>query len=176
MKASEQFFNENDYVIYKGSGICKYAGKESKCFDGKNSVEYFKFIPVSSSSSSYYVPTDKLEGKIRRLLTKEELLEIIDHLPTESADYSSNCRERKLEFDDIMRSENYTEMLCMIYSIYKHTEKIKANGKRMSASDERVFRAAESRLYPEFAVVLGICAEEVAEFISERLEANKTAE
>lgn len=174
METAMQFFNENDYVVYRGSGVCRYAGKEMKCFDGKNSVEYFKFVPVNSVNSNYYVPIDKLEGKIKKLMSKDELLCIIDGLPSEAADFSANCRERKQEFDGIMKNEDYTEMLRMIFAIYKHTEKIKATGKRMSAADERVFRAAESRLYPEFAVVLGIDAENVAQFITERLEARNT--
>ena len=163
----ENFFSVNDYVVYKCSGICRFEGVEAKCFDSRNTVNYYKFVPLNPPTASYYLPADKINEKISRIMTKEQLLKIIDSLPQYTPSFSQNGRERKNEFDSILKSDDYTDMLRMIHSIYESSV---SSGKKMSAADEKIFKAAENRLYPEFAVILGIEAENVPQYIINRIK------
>ena len=48
-----------------------------------------------------------------------------------------------------------------------------AEGKKITASDEKYFHLAEERLYGEFAIILGIERDQVREFISEKVKHTK---
>lgn len=66
------------YVIYRSKQICRIDSFEEKSFDGATKREYCVLVPVDSCSSKYYVPMDCAGTKLRSLLTKAEVLALID--------------------------------------------------------------------------------------------------
>ena len=54
-------------------------------------------------------------------------------------------------------------------TIYRRKTRREAQGKKMTSADSRYFKAAQDALYNELAVSLQIPAEEVHEFIKEKL-------
>jgi len=79
-------FNIGDYVVYGGYEICRIEEKVKRCFDGTTPREYYKLIPVYSKGSTYYIPSDDYEEKIRRLLSKEEIYALIEEMPNAEAE------------------------------------------------------------------------------------------
>lgn len=166
-------FDIGDYVVYGSNEVCRIEDKVVRCFDGSIEKEYYKLIPVYSKGSTFYIPSDNYEGKVRRLLTKEEIYALIDEMPeTEAAKWCDDKNQRKSMFFSVLRSDNYHELISMMRSLYLKREQQVSKGKKLLASDERVMHEAEKLMHHEFAFVLGINENEIENFIESRLTAN----
>lgn len=163
-------FNTGDYVVYCSGEICLVAEKTERSFGGSEKKEYCKLIPIDAVNSVYYVPAENMADKSRRMMTKEEILTLIDEMPQTKNVWYSDKKERKSCFDAILKSDDISGIIGMMKSIYKEREKRTADGKRLVASDEKALSAAEHMLHREFAFVLGIKESDVGRFISSRLE------
>ena len=164
-------FNIGEYVVYCSGEICRIDERSERCFDGVSKKEYCKLIPVDAVNSAYYIPSEYLESKARRLLTKDEIYKMIDSMPNASGTWYTDKIERKDYFEAVLKSDNIPVMIGMMKTIYDERSKLSANGKRLVAADERAFSAAEHMINREFAFVLGIKENDVSDFIQRRLAA-----
>ena len=89
---------KGEYVVYGGSEICLIDGIEEKCFDGVNKLSYYRLIPCETPKSTYYVPDDKLAERTRPLLTREEILAVIDEMPTVRAEWILDKNSARAHF------------------------------------------------------------------------------
>lgn len=162
-------FSVGEYVVYGSGEICRFAEKTSRCFDGINNKEYCKLIPLDTNNSTYYIPSEKMDSSVRRLLTREEIYDVIDSMPNAANVWSNDKNERKVKFGAILKSDDLSEIIGMMRSIYEERQKRSADGKSLIASDEKAFAAAENMIHREFAFVLGIKTDDVESFIHNRL-------
>lgn len=163
-------FNIGDHVVYCSREICKIDSKVKKCFNGIDENEYFKLIPISTKNSSYYIPCDNCDSKIRRLLTKDEILSLIDEMPSAEENWCDDKNERKNLFNSVLKSDDYHQIINMMHTLYLKRESQRQKGKKLLAADERIMHDAEMIVYREFAFVLGILEEKVEDFINSRLK------
>ncbi|MBQ7783248.1 MAG: CarD family transcriptional regulator [Oscillospiraceae bacterium] len=158
-----------DLVVYSGNEICRIDGIVKKCFDGVNELNYYRIVPDGSPASSYYIPEDKLCERVRPLLTREEILDVIDRMPDAEITWSDDRNERKQMFGQVLRSDDYRQLLGMMKALHLEKEKRGSSGKRLISSDEKAFEAAHRLMHKEFSHVLGIPEEKIPEFIENRL-------
>lgn len=163
-------FKTGEYVIYGSGEICCIEEITERCFDGINKIRYYKIAPKEYRNSAYYVPVASAEKEIRRLLTKEEVLEIIDSIPQAEAVWYADKNERKSYFEAVLHGDDFSRLVGMIKAIYEERKKRSNDGKKLIAADERAFSAAEHIIHGEFAFVLGIPESEVGNYIRERIE------
>ena len=90
-------FQINDVIIYGTQGVCRITGTEEKCVSGKKRT-YFVLKPVEDKGATIFAPTDNeaVLRKMRRLLTKAEIHQLIDSMERESAPWEENENLRKL--------------------------------------------------------------------------------
>ena len=156
-------------VVYRSSEICRIVGIENKCFDGKTQREYCVLSPVSSDRATYYVPREVAGEKLRDLLTKDEILGIIDEIGAAAPETLGKGEERKSRQNKILAGADYTRILRLARSLHLEQQKRSAAGKRLTSADEKAMKAAESLIKSEFGYVLGIASDKVGEFIRERI-------
>lgn len=156
------------YVVYRMSEICRIEGFEKKCADGVNEREYLVLSPISSGSARYYVPKETAGERIRALLSREEILDLI-HGMVGAEEWRSNPTERKQLQSEALSSGDYGRIASMLRGIYLEKQRREAQGKRLNSTDERTMKQAESMINGEFSFVLGIKPEEVPEFISRKI-------
>lgn len=174
MEINKITYHPDDYVSYGSSGVCRIISCESRSFDGIHEETYYKLSPVDGTHSTYYVPVDRAEERLRPLLSKEEVYSIIDQIPyAKEEEWCCDSRERRGIFHDILQSDDYTKMLQMMHMLHCQQERKRSSGRRLSTADEAAMHAAESRMYHEFGIVLGIQPEQVHEFICSRLAAQQ---
>lgn len=164
-------FLNGEYVMYGTSGICRIDGSEKKCFDGVHTAEYIRLIPCTSETSTYYIPADTIASKVRKLVTKEEIYDIIRRIPTIEITWDNDNLKRRELFTGLLKSDNYDQLFCLIKSVYDQRQKRMATGKKLASADEKALKAAEQLMCQEFALVLGIRPEEVTDFITEKINA-----
>lgn len=165
-------FKQDDCVVYKSAGVCRVLSVETQSMDGENEVLYYKLKPISDANSTYYIPVASAPEKLRRLLTKEEVMELIDTMPKDASDesiWSDNRRERREMYTQILKGDDQKALIQLISSLYFRKQNSEANGRRFSSMDESAMKNAENLMLQEFAAVLNLKPEEVQKLISERL-------
>ena len=165
-------FKVNDVIIYGTQGVCQIIGIEEKNISsGKKS--YFVLMPINGNGPTIYAPTDNKHvlSKMRRLLSKAEIDELINSMPNENAVWVKNDNERKERYKKILAGGDHVELIKMIKAIYAHKKEREAEGKRLHMMDEGFFKDAEQILYHEFQYVLKLKnKEEVMAYIFSRIE------
>lgn len=169
-------YQVGDTVLYGTDGVCVIADISSKDFGGEKR-EYYVLKPVHQDGSTFYLPTcsPAAKDKLRKVLSADQIYELIRIMPDEGLIWIEDENERKLKYKEIIQSGDRLELIKLIKTLYFHREDLKEAGKKFHICDERFMKEAEKLLYDEFAHVLNIRPEQVLPFIMEQidLEENK---
>lgn len=96
MELENLTYQPNDFVSYGSSGVCRIVSCVSRSFDGIHEELYYQLTPVSENHSTYYVPVDRASERLRPLLSREEIYQLIDNINTsETQEWCSDNRERR---------------------------------------------------------------------------------
>ena len=164
-------FQVNDIIMYGTQGICKIVEIAEKDFMGTKK-EYYVLKPMNDPAATLFAPVnnEKIERKMRKILTEEEIYQLIESMPKEEANWIHNENERKEQYKRIIANGNHVELIQMIKALYLHKQEREADGKHLYLSDERFFKEAERILYDEFQYVLNIKREELLPFMFKKIE------
>jgi CarD family transcriptional regulator len=156
----------NDVVLYGIDGICHVTGLATKTVAGKP-VEFYVLKPVSQETSTIYVPVanEALVGRMQRLLSLDEAMELIRSIPGEETFWIEDDLKRRTTYGQILQGGDRREILRVIKTLYLRAEQLKQDRRKMHSADERLMKEAEKRLYDEFAHVLRIEPGQVLPFI-----------
>lgn len=168
-------FKKDDCVVYKSAGVCRVLSVEPQSMDGENEILYYKLKPLSDANSTYYIPVSTGTEKLRPLLTKEEVLALIDDMPKSEDEievWSDNRRERREMYSQILKGDDQKALVQLISALYFRKQSSEASGKRFSSMDESAMKNAENLMLQEFGTVLGMSPDEVRKFIDERVQSS----
>ncbi len=159
-------------VLYGTEGVCKVA-EICKMKVGSKREDYYVLKPIHREGATVFVPVanEALLAKMRPILSKEEIDTLIDSVNGEETVWIEDHTERKAEFQRILTGGDRRELLGMIRSLYLHRQELIEAGKRLRTNDDQMLRDAEKLLNDEFALVLNIPQNQVAEYIRSRVEA-----
>ena len=162
-----------DTVLYGTTGVCRVSGETERSIGGETK-KYFVLEPLSDGKCTVFVPKDNeaLLSKARKVLSKEEILEIIDSLPQKEEIWVEDAIARRELFSEILKSGNRARQMLLIRSLYNKQQQKITEKKRLHITDERMLDELVRLLHDEFSAVLGIEEDEVAAFIASRLEKN----
>ncbi len=166
----------NEYVVYRNTGVCQIVAVEDQCMDGVTTITYYKLKPIADINSTYYIPVVKVDEKLRKLLTREEVNELINSMPLEGdADtvLSNNRRERREMYTQILKSDDHMAILRLISALYFHKRSSEAKGKRFSAMDENAMKNAEHLMLQEFGFVLEMTESELRQYMDDVINTRK---
>ncbi|MGN1480788.1 CarD family transcriptional regulator [Porcipelethomonas sp.] len=166
-------FNIGEYIVYCSKEICRIESIVKKCFNGIDENEYFKLIPIGVKNSSYYIPCNNCDSKIRKLLSKEEIYHLIEEMAYAESDWCEDKNMRKNLFNSVLKSDDYHRLISMMHSLYIQQENQRSKGKKLLAADERAMHDAEHLIHQEFAFVLGIEENQVEDFIKQNIKTTK---
>lgn len=166
-------FEIGDLVVYGTNGLCTIEGVEMMSFaDGMPENPYYVLRPDSNNSSTVYVPqnNDKLLGKMRKLLTRDEIETIVLACRDEDMPWNNDRRFRNEQFRKIMATGVHKELLLMVKCIHTRKKELDLEGKKLPTTDSNMLKQAEKLVNEEFSYVLKITPEEVGEHIRSVLE------
>lgn len=165
-------YKKGDYIKYSSNGVCLVEDINTADFNPKaKDATYYILRPLSASSTTIFVPTDNelLLSRMRKILTKEEINEIIVSFDKELVDWPEDKKERANYFGEIVKKDNPAELLQLAGAIYVKREELNARGKKLLASDNNILEQIERLIENEFSFVLKIAPERVSDYIKERL-------
>ena len=158
-------FEVNDTIMYGTQGVCKVVEITEKDFMGAKK-EYYVLKPVNDKGATLFAPVNiKAGNKMRRILSKEEVQELIAKMPGEETSWIPNTNLRKDTFKKIISNGEHMELIRMIKSLHFQREKREAEGKHLYLADERFLKEAERIIFEEFQYVLKLSKEEVITLI-----------
>ena len=163
-----EMYRADDVVVYDVYGLCRVKEIKKLTFVRSEPKEdYYVLVPLTGAASQYYVPVgnEKAVSKLRRPFSKEKLDEILSQVKDEDYQWIENRQLRNETFQTILGRGVTAELISLVKCIYCRKEALAQRKKRLSASDESVFTAAEKLLNEEFSYALGIEKEKVSEYI-----------
>lgn len=166
-----------DYIVKSVNGVCKV---EDILYLSMSEAEedklYYLLVPVDDKKEKIYLPVDTTNLTIRRVMTEEEVWELIHKVPEIEEESITNEKLCERKYKEAVRSCNPEVLIGIIKMIYMRRRKRIERGKKSTVVDERYFRLAENSLYSELGFVLQKDKEEISELIAESVEKQKARE
>ena len=163
-------FSLGDYVVCGNKGVCrveKIAPLEIS--DSDNTEDYYILKPIYSPGSTVYISMTSADEKLRPVLTKNEADSLVKMMPGIPDITVDNDKQLEGEYKNCIRSNDATELVKLIKTIYHRREARFAAGRKETALDAKYFRMAGDYLYGELAISLNIPREEVEGYIDETI-------
>jgi len=168
-------FSIGEYIIYGTKGVCQVTDVTTMNLDGvPKDTKYYILQPWNQSGSRIFVSVDNQKTIMRKTLSKEEAEALIEEIPGIGEIWVDNDKAREEKYKECIRSCDCRELVRIIKTLFlRREERLKA-GKKITTTDERYLKMAEDHLYSELAVALGIPAENMRQYITDRVEGAKT--
>ena len=165
-------FQVGEKVLYGTAGACTITEICKKSFGDAGEKEYYVLVPIHDGRSTLYVPcaNETLLAKMKKLLSAEEIMTLIDSMPEADSEWIDDERKRQEYFKNVIKNGNRQEIMSITKALYNHRKQVLSLGRKLHSCDDKVFREAEKLLCDEFAVVLGMKPAEVMPFIVHRLD------
>ena len=159
-----------EIVLYGTDGVCQISEITEKKF-GKETTKYYVLSTLYRGNSVIYVPVgnEKLECKMRDIISREELESIICNMPKEESIWIENEPLRKIKYKEIITGGDRRDLFRLIKTLYEHRINQENSGKKMHMTDQRFMKDAEKILYDEIAHVIGIDHRDVVGYITEKI-------
>lgn len=160
-------------VLYGTEGVCKIEQMQEMKVGGKKK-QYYVLKPVYRDGATVFVPTDNelLLGKMKRILSAEEIHQILAEACAQDLEWIEDTNERKMEYQKILLSGDRCGVVRLIRVLYLRRQQLREVGKQLRSGDDQLLREAEKLLNDEFALVLNIPQHQVPEYIRSRIEAS----
>lgn len=156
--------------MHPSAGVCHIEDIREEKFTEKKRM-YYIMHPVSENnrSTTIYVPVDTDKIRLRKLMSKNEIIDIIRHSTAETIEWIDNTNLRKTAYSEILHSDNTSRIIALITTLHAKRDRVLETGKKFPAADERIMHEAEKKIHQEFSQSLSIEEEEVPKFIIAQL-------
>lgn len=166
-------FERGEYVVYGTSGVCKVEEITTMNMEGVSKERlYYVLTPLSQNGGKIFTPTDNQKTLMRKILSKEEASQLIEEIPEIEELWIINERAREEMYKNCMRSCDCREWIKIIKTLYLRKRERTAQGKKVTATDEKYLRMAEEQLYLELSIPLEIPKEGMESYITAQIERN----
>lgn len=163
-------FKVGNYIVYGMSGVCRVDEIGPMDLSGvDSSKEYYTLTPLYTKGSRVFTPVDNQKVPMRTVISKTEACKLIDEMKQIEEITVVDDKHRELAYKEAIKSCDCKEWIRIINTVLKRKEERLAQGKKMSACDERYLKSAQDNLYGEFAVSLNLEKDEVEEYIEHRI-------
>ena len=158
--------NINDHVYYALNGICEVKDIQ-KLKIGNEEKEYYVLTPINSSTT-LFVPTDNLDtlSKIKKILRKEEIDNLIKESKNINLEWLKNSKDRNVYFQNLIKKDDLKTSIALINLIYtKQKEDTK-----VSPNDLLILSNVQNLIHSSLSYSLNITKDEVKDYILNILE------
>ena len=163
-------FEIGEKVLYSVNGVCEITDITEKTF-GKTVMRYYVLKPVYNESSTLFVPVDNenLVRKMKKLMTKPELDNMLNNVSKNETTWNDNEVQRKEEFRQTISFGNISDILIQLKAVWLHRIKQSEKGRKLHITDEVFLRDAEKLIKEEIATVIGVSQDEVIPYVKDKI-------
>lgn len=170
--SKDGMFEIGEYIVYGSKGVCQVEDITNVDIPGASKDRmYYVLRQLENGTGKIYVPTDNDKIVMRRVITKEAAEDLIRRMPEIDQLWIDDDKKREAMYKEAIRTCDYNEWVRMIKTLYFRKKERTAQGKKVTALDEKYLKAAENELYSELSLILEIPKAEVLTYIREQIEA-----
>ncbi len=164
-------FEIGEYIVYGSKGVCKVEDITHLEVPGadKNRL-YYVLSQFDDASGKIYVPVDNDKVIMRKVISRDDAENLIQNMPQIEELWVSDDKKREARYKEAMRTCDYREWVSIIKTLYFRKKERTAQGKKVTALDEKYLKIAENELYSELSLILNIPKKQMPDYIREQLE------
>lgn len=164
-------FNIGDTVLFGTEGVFVIEQITQKEICGKT-ADYYALKSKFKDNSVVYLPVanKELTGKIRPLMTEDEIIELLGNISESDDMWVEDNKLRKDKFMEILQGGCREDIIKLAGTIYHRQQTLKLNHRKLSLADERILKEAERIISMEFSFVLNIEQKDVGEYIRSHMK------
>ncbi len=164
-------FELGEYIIYGSNGVCKVENIGPMELSGvpKDRL-YYTLIPMGQKDGKIYTPVDNEKVVMRRVLSEEEAKRLISEIKDIDTIWVADEKRRESIYKEVIHKCDCREWVKIIKTLYLRKCSRIAEGKKVTAVDERYLKIAEDNLYGELAVALRMEKEGMVDYIKSCLD------
>lgn len=162
-------FMINDFVVHNTMGVNRVTEIIKETVSGKE-VEYYILQPAFGGNMTLKIPVAGCEDKMRGILSREEVEELIASIPSQQSIWIDEDKLRYEEFRACLKTGACENWVALIKTLNEKKEEREHIGKQLTRVDSDVLKSAEKNLTNEFAVVLDMNPEDILPYIYSNME------
>lgn len=167
-------FEVGDYVVHGNSGVCRVDAVQTMDGIGADKKRvYYTLVPLYTSGSKLFVPTDTKKVVIRSVMTKKEVKKLMDEWNEIETLQVDNDKNREEVYKEALRSCDSRQWVRLIKTSYQRNQSRMEKGKKATTSDERYLQMAEENLFGELAIPLEMSRGEAEAYFVAGLKKNE---
>ena len=158
-------FKEGNFVVYKRD-VVRIVGIRTNQL---NNQDYYVLVPINDESLKIDVPVDNRLGHIRKLMTKEEINDLIKKIP-DILCIETNNKLIENEYKILLNEGSHESLIKIIKTTYLRNKERLDSNKKIGDKDNHYFNLAEKYLYTEISIVLNVSYDEAKEYVTKEVE------
>ncbi len=168
----ETMYKIGDVFIYGSNGACEITNIKEEKFARETKI-YYILSPFFDSRETIFVPVDNtaLTAKMKKVLSRSEIIEMIRSIPDCDTIWDENANTRREEYRRIISAADRKELLSLLKTLHDQKQKMEECGKNLSVLDEKYYRKAQNIIHSEIAMVMELEPKEVEPFIEKIINA-----
>lgn len=165
-------YSIGEYISYGSSGVCEVVGTSemSSGQAGSEKKQCYILRPLHDKSCTITTPVDNRKVVMRNLISPEETKKLLADIPEMETLPEQSARQQELSYSRALHSCDCRQWVCLVKTLSCRIRSRKENGKKVTATDDRYFKAVTEKLTEEFSVVLGIDASKTKELLADAFE------
>jgi len=166
-------FKIGEAVIYGSHGVCQIEGIETVQMENLKQKKYYVLNSLHSNGLILRIPTDneKLTSRMKEILSVDEIRELVSTMSDqEELSWIDSDAERERSYFELVKNGTRKELVSLIKTLHLKEEERMSIGRKLRASDDKIFRQAKEKLHSELAYVLNISIEEVVPLVMQNIE------
>lgn len=156
-------------VNHPTAGVCKIDDIRDKKFQDLAKRTYYILHPVSGNKSTVYVPVDTQKVHLRKMMTRDEIIDLIGSTDVSIISWNEKANLRKAEYIELLRSDDIRNIIALIAFLHTKKDEYLQLDKKFPTTEERILKEAENKIHQEFSYALNMPPEQVPLFIMENL-------
>ncbi|MFV0399997.1 MAG: CarD family transcriptional regulator [Oscillospiraceae bacterium] len=167
-------YQVGDIVVYGNTGVCRITEISEQKIPGSVERKPYYTLSACHQQCVIHTPVDNPKVLMRPIISKDEAERLIDSLPSLQTTPCQGKASGELaeQYRQTIRSNSCADLLVLTKSLYAKKIALEGQKRKYGSVDERYMRRAEELLFGELSMALDIDLEEVASYISSRVEAS----
>ncbi len=152
-------------MVHGNSGVCRVEAIQTMDGMGTNQQRtYYTLVPIYTTGSKLFVPTDSKKVVTRAVMTKKEAKKLLEEWDEIETLWVENDKKREEVYKEALRSCDSRQWVKLIKTSYQRNQMRIKNGKKATTSDERYLHMAEDNLFGELAIPFKMTKGEAEDF------------
>lgn len=161
-----EMFEIGTFVVYGNTGICKIEDISTLDIPGaSNNRLYYVMTSLKGNGNRDFLPVDNTRVVIREVISKEDANSLFDRVADIPEIQVDNDKQREEKYKEFSKRCDCECWISIIKTIESRKKERLAQGKKITATDDRYYRLAADQLCSELAFVLELEANVIEEKI-----------